>query len=157
VRPTLWTDPSPARSAIEPLLPQCLAGGDDSGEGAEAAAALGFREVALDLSEVGACLPKRKIAWFQFPSQLLLNGLAVRHNMCFLCSTQQAPCLNKLLFVCLPACLPAAPVLASFCRTLLTDWRWRGGRWRRDRARASLCGAGLAACHSLRVRCAALR
>ncbi|KAI3427058.1 hypothetical protein D9Q98_006998 [Chlorella vulgaris] len=51
VRPTLWTDPSPARSAIEPLLPQCLAGGDDSGEGAEAAAALGFREVALDLSE----------------------------------------------------------------------------------------------------------
>ncbi|KAL4444150.1 hypothetical protein ABPG75_011887 [Micractinium tetrahymenae] len=47
VRPTLWTEPSPARAAVEPLLPECLAGGDTDGEGERAGSALGFREVYL--------------------------------------------------------------------------------------------------------------
>ncbi|EFN56807.1 hypothetical protein CHLNCDRAFT_144334 [Chlorella variabilis] len=54
VRPTLWTDPSQPRSAVEPLLPDSLAGGDEEGEGQAAAAALGFREVALDMEEDSA-------------------------------------------------------------------------------------------------------
>ncbi|KAL4421866.1 hypothetical protein ABPG77_003668 [Micractinium sp. CCAP 211/92] len=47
VRPTLWTEPSQARSALEPLLPECLAGSDADGDGEHAGAALGFREVYL--------------------------------------------------------------------------------------------------------------
>lgn len=58
VRPTLWTDPSQPRSAVEPLLPDSLAGGDEEGEGQAAAAALGFREVALDMEEVRGTWPQ---------------------------------------------------------------------------------------------------
>lgn len=53
VRPTLWTEPSPARAAVEPLLPDSLAGGDAEGQGARAGSALGFREVYLDAGEAG--------------------------------------------------------------------------------------------------------
>jgi len=45
MRPTLWTTPTQARAAVEPLLPECLAGGDDEGQGERSASALGFREV----------------------------------------------------------------------------------------------------------------
>lgn len=47
VRPTLWTEPSPARAVVEPLLPECLAGGDTDDEGEGAGSSLGFREIQL--------------------------------------------------------------------------------------------------------------
>lgn len=48
VRPTLWEEPSPTRTAVEPLLPDSLAGGEIEGEGPRAGSALGFREVFLE-------------------------------------------------------------------------------------------------------------
>lgn len=47
MRPTLWTEPSAPRAAVEPLLPDSLEGGDREGEGPRAGSALGYREVYL--------------------------------------------------------------------------------------------------------------
>ena len=59
MRPTLWNDPTQARSAVEPLLPDSLAGGDAEGEGERAASALGFREVFLEGEGLDAAVSRR--------------------------------------------------------------------------------------------------
>lgn len=58
----------------------------------------------------------------------------------------------------LTLCTRAArsPLLPLCRRTPPTGWRWRGGPWRRGRARGSLCGAASAACPSRQVSSAPL-
>ncbi len=146
VRPTLWTEPSQARSALEPLLPECLAGSDADGDGEHAGAALGFREVYLAEDRVRRAPPGCRQGGWQVNRSSAWHGTDALAG----CWQEQHSCSTQSLD---PAPSQTLPLMQpALHRMPPTVWRLHGGPWRRGRARGSLCGARLAACRSRRVR-----